>query len=401
MKNKNRFTPVTRSLSTFILVSAEILSHSQGQDTALSFDGGDFVSIPDKPAFHQIEAADSVTIEAWIMVNGYPQGWFPIADKYRTATGFGWAFQIYGGPSPNMQFVGGIGPTASVSFTPQLGVWTHVAVAYKRSEGVLRFYVNGTLIGSPAYSADIQTTDSGAFYIGYGPSGGAEYALGRIDEVRLWSRALSSSEIAAYYHTRLSGNESGLVAYWRFDEGAGLLVSDSSASGLIGGLGTAPRTPTWVLPGALASAHQIFWYGDQATCDGTYAPSQGAFLHGNNWLNFIPPGTSDEAAFYSELPNPLQSSGTLGAAPYKIHFGDFNDARPFGSCNSSLIPGGPTSVGSVVVGSGDDWEFYFNSPGGPSNSAPLTVLGNTTIAYDPHPNPNAVYEFGVVEWFTL
>jgi hypothetical protein len=233
------------------VVDAGILTLAPATDTALSFDGGDQVSIPDNAVFHQIEAGDAVTIEAWIMVNGYPQGWFPIAEKYRTATDFGWVFQIFGGASPTVQFIGGPGPTAVAAFTPQMGVWTHVAVAYRRSEGVIRFFVNGAPIGSPAFSADIQTTDTGAFYIGYGPSGGDEYALGRIDDVRLWNRALSATEIAANYRTRLTGSETGLVGYWRFDEGAGLSVADSTVSGLVGALGTGTRTPQWVAPGAI------------------------------------------------------------------------------------------------------------------------------------------------------
>ena len=133
----------------------------------------------------------------------------------------------------------------------------------------------------------------------------------------------------------------------------------------------------------------IFWYGDQATCDGTYAPYEGSFRNGNNWLNYIPAGPSNQAAFYAELPAPLQSSGTIEAAPYKIRFGDFNDNRPLG-CSGGFILGGPTTVGSVVVGSGKEWEFYFNSnsPVAPPNSAPLNVLGYTKIAYDSHPNTN-------------
>ncbi len=131
----------------------------------------------------------------------------------------------------------------------------------------------------------------------------------------------------------------------------------------------------------------IFWYGDQATCDSSWAPHEGSFHHGNNWLNYVPPKASDQAAFYDELPDPLQSGGTIGASPYIIRFGDFNDDRPFGGCNSTFIQGGATSVGSVVVGSGSAWEFHFNSLGAPANSAPLNVLGKTTVAYDPHPNP--------------
>ena len=41
-----------------------------------------------------------------------------------------------------------------------------------------------------------------------------------LDEVQIWSRALSATEIQADYYS-LSGSEFGLYAYYRFDEGSG------------------------------------------------------------------------------------------------------------------------------------------------------------------------------------
>ncbi len=229
--------------------------------SALRYDGGDYAYVPHNPVFSQIEATDVVTIEAWIRISGYPQGWFPIVDKYRSATNFGWTFQIWGGNNnvpANIQFVGGIGPTAEVQWTPTLNQWTHVAVSYDRSEGVIRFFTDGALLAALAYSADIQgtgTTDP--LYIGYGPSGATEYAQGDIDELRLWNRALTPAEIAADYNRSLTGAEPGLVGYWRFEEGSGTTFVDSSPSGHGGALGPAPRTPTWISPGAPLEAAAV------------------------------------------------------------------------------------------------------------------------------------------------
>ncbi len=40
---------------------------------------------------------------------------------------------------------------------------------------------------------------------------------GRIDDVRVFNRALSAGEIAANFNKELDGNESGLVGYWRLN----------------------------------------------------------------------------------------------------------------------------------------------------------------------------------------
>ena len=44
---------------------------------------------------------------------------------------------------------------------------------------------------------------------------------GVIAEVRFWEKARKQAEIKADMHRRLSGNEEGLVGYWRFEEGEG------------------------------------------------------------------------------------------------------------------------------------------------------------------------------------
>lgn len=42
---------------------------------------------------------------------------------------------------------------------------------------------------------------------------------GYVDEVRLWNKALSAAEIKQNFNRLLVGNENGMMAYWRFDDG--------------------------------------------------------------------------------------------------------------------------------------------------------------------------------------
>lgn len=50
------------------------------------------------------------------------------------------------------------------------------------------------------------------------------YFDGELDEFRIWNVARAGSEIAGSLNARLAGNESGLVAYYRMDDGSGSLT---------------------------------------------------------------------------------------------------------------------------------------------------------------------------------
>ncbi len=52
--------------------------------------------------------------------------------------------------------------------------------------------------------------------------------IGYLDEIRLWSRALSANDISGNYNRLLSGREDGLKLYWTFDEGLEEYAFDNS-----------------------------------------------------------------------------------------------------------------------------------------------------------------------------
>jgi hypothetical protein len=65
--------------------------------------------------------------------------------------------------------------------------------------------------------------------------------------VRVWNVVRTAAQIAADKNRRLAGNEDGLVAYWRFDDGAGLLATDSGPSK---NHGVFQGAPEWLLSDA-------------------------------------------------------------------------------------------------------------------------------------------------------
>jgi hypothetical protein len=81
-----------------------------------------------------------------------------------------------------------IGPVLAI------GAWHHVAVV--QQAGIAILYLDGQLVGSQAFAL---TTVASTFYLGKlpGAEGDIRRLVGVLDDVRLYSRALDSEEIAA------------------------------------------------------------------------------------------------------------------------------------------------------------------------------------------------------------
>jgi Mg-chelatase subunit ChlD len=93
--------------------------------------------------------------------------------------------------------------------------WTHLAGSYDQANGKLYLMVNGVLMGQMegAYvepAADVAAQADVVLGDGF---------YGKIDEVRIWSTVRTQGEIVSNSYAILAGNEGGLVAYYRFDDG--------------------------------------------------------------------------------------------------------------------------------------------------------------------------------------
>ncbi len=194
-------------------------------NNALNFDGvNDFVNCGNI-------LTNSYTKEAWI----------------RTATNTGYLNIISGSLNHafwvvNGQLCSGHNGTwfyVVDNSTIPLNTWTHVAVTYDAATTTMKLYTNGVLVATnsavPAIAGD-NSVLIGAFAY-------AALFSGDIDEVKIWNKVLSASEIAIDKSARLTGSENGLVAYYDFNSGiaginnAGLTtLNDKSVNGTNGTL---------------------------------------------------------------------------------------------------------------------------------------------------------------------
>ena len=158
----------------------------------LRFNGSNnWVTVPDKAS---LDLTTGMTVEAWV----YPtaiSSWRTVVMKEQTGSASYWLYANNSSNRPaNVINVGGSIKTLSAG-SQQLPVnsWAHLASTYDGS--TQKLYVNGALVGSRSQTGSIALS-SGALSIG-GNSVWGEYFTGYIDEVRVYNRALTQTEIAS------------------------------------------------------------------------------------------------------------------------------------------------------------------------------------------------------------
>src|SRR5678815_5211618 len=158
--------------------------------SALTFNGSNaWVTIPDHASF---DLTTGATLMAWV----YPTA----LSGYRTVvmkeTSGGAAYYLYSGPGDLAMGGGGFNvgnyrETSGGAVLP-LNIWTHLAMTYDGAN--IRVYRNGTLVATLANTGPFDQSNS-PLRLG-GNSIWSEWWHGRIDEVRVYNRALSAAEIA-------------------------------------------------------------------------------------------------------------------------------------------------------------------------------------------------------------
>ena len=156
----------------------------------LRFDGvDDQVSVLDDET---LDLTNAMTLEAWVRPTSALSGWRTVVLKeqpgdlvyglYASASGYL--------PSGHV-FVAGDDKRVSAPAALPADTWSHLATTYDGT--TLRLYVNGTPAGELALSGPL-TASSGVLRIG-GNLVWDEWFAGTIDEVRVYDRALSASEV--------------------------------------------------------------------------------------------------------------------------------------------------------------------------------------------------------------
>ena len=165
---------------------------------AVQFDGvNDWVTVADAAA---LDFSSAFTVEAWVNSSD-ATGYRTVALKESTN---GLAYALYAhdtGPNPGGYInVGGldVGVGSGTPVTPN--TWTHVALTYDGT--TMRLYKDAVQAGSRGEAGTLISTTGALRFGGNGPWG--EWFAGRLDEIRLYNRALSVTEIQTDMSTPVS-----------------------------------------------------------------------------------------------------------------------------------------------------------------------------------------------------
>lgn len=287
---------------------------------------GDFVSIPNSPI---LNIAQNVTVESWVKIEQSLSGEKQVFINSIAPDNWGYFLAIMGS-QPTFGVVVGGGQTNVTSPDPiALNEWVHIAGI--REGNSIKILVNGVVKATASVGSGDLRSGTGIHKIGQAQSSGSNF-IGFIDELRVWNVARTQEQIFSTINQPLTGNESGLIAYWdmnRNGQGSNLtLVNKASSSGnAIDGTtqGTA-LTPIFTegsaqqKPGS-GNALLLDGIDDEVTTTGKLVPTTGDFTvefwvknsSNTGFREFISQGSSGDA-FYLGLDNSGTGSMRAGDA---------------------------------------------------------------------------------------
>ena len=184
-------------------------------DQYLHFDGtDDFVNLTNGSQY--IADAEGITMAGWFYNDalGYGQGML----DFRNGDSEFYVIQLNDGVLecryiPNGDFHEIVTP----SFTVIPEQWQFMAFVFTGSEIIM--YMDGQVVGTAAASGTFDATDVD-FRIGSSTISCCDfYYQGGIDEVSLWSKALTQEAIMDIMENELNGDEEGLELYYKFNQG--------------------------------------------------------------------------------------------------------------------------------------------------------------------------------------
>lgn len=185
-----------------------------------------YMSVPNSAAF----SLQTFTIEAWIQRVGVgfgvttdAVGGAIIAKPAEGTVGSNLASWTLNWSNSGQLFIDvahTLGGTGVIFFAPAVATPLarhHVAATFDGA--TVKLYVDGVMTASQPWSLGSVYYGSEPVLIGADNYGAGYYRRfdGAIDDVRIWDHARTATEIANAMSCRLTGHETGLVAYWTFD----------------------------------------------------------------------------------------------------------------------------------------------------------------------------------------
>jgi hypothetical protein len=211
---KNLYKRIYLLITITFLLSVFVSAQS---NQYLHFDREDDFAILNE-AGQYIQGGDAMSITGWFLCDqlAYGQGYM----GFRAGSGDGefYLIQLNNGVMEcRIVTTTGLHQFVAPANTAIPQVWQHISWVFDGSS--VKLYVNANLIGSGSASGNFSNA-SVPFGIGKSLLGGFNFVYGGgIDELSVWDKAISQSEIQDMMDNELSGNEEHLQLYYKFNQG--------------------------------------------------------------------------------------------------------------------------------------------------------------------------------------
>lgn len=242
------------------------ISNGKFGNAGLVDGSGNYISISDSSS---ISPTAQVTVAGWVWVNSYSGSYARIISK---SLSYDLHMYTYAGGEGRLEWDLRL-PSETDTQTPttaklSLNRWHHVAATYDGSSTGI--YIDGVKVAS-------RTGLSGSISDNTNPLrfGGTGSFDGKVDDFRVYNRALSPSEVSQLYNFAPKP-----VAYWDFEDSSGNSVIDKSGNGLTGtwsGTGTHWTTGKYGKGAILNGSDDQISMGDPAS--GLLEPGLGNFSY--------------------------------------------------------------------------------------------------------------------------
>jgi hypothetical protein len=261
--------------------SATIGNPTVTNSNALNFDG-----INDKVTLNSnlLPATTELTYELWMKPNA-TSGVLLAHESWNT----GYIHFQFHGSKIGFDVNGGNDNIFNYVFSSN--TWYHIAAVYSSTAHTLKFYVNGVLQSTVVNNSFPSVV--GNVPITIGSWNNDRYFSGNMDDIRIWNVARTDSQIQSAMNSELTGNESGLVAYFNFNQGTAngnntaiTSLTDNSGnnnSGSFSNMALTGTTSNFVL--GVLSNNSISTSG-QTVCANSTATALTSNLNGVSGLTF-------------------------------------------------------------------------------------------------------------------
>lgn len=209
---------------------------------ALKFDStNDYVVVQDS---NSLDITNALTISSWVYIDATGVTHIFLSKR----TGVTTNYQLWVESSDNKVYFGsndGSWHTTNSDATLSAGRWYYLTTVYDDTANTVDFYIDGVLSVQKAFASSL-TTNSAPLFVGRDGDAGSNILGGKMDELIIWNRTLTSTEINIIYTNQTIGNftisnRTGMVGEWNFNSTNGMIAYDSTGrnNGTLANFGTA------------------------------------------------------------------------------------------------------------------------------------------------------------------